>query len=60
MLRNLHASGHTLREVATAMGISPPYLSDLTRGNRLVDQEIERRFKNAIKQLDQQPQPSAK
>jgi predicted transcriptional regulator len=41
----------SLTAVAKAMGYSPPYLSDLERGNRRWNTELVRKFNQAIKTL---------
>lgn len=39
----------SLRSVASKLGISPPYLSDLERGNRCFSEEMIARYKEALK-----------
>jgi len=51
LLKKMHRSGYSLRAIADKMGMSPPYLSDLTRGNRVVSPEMEARFNSALKRL---------
>lgn len=41
--------GFSLKEVASRMGISMPYLSDLERGNRRWSDNLTDLFENAIK-----------
>ncbi len=42
-------AGHSLRFVSRAMGIKPPYLSDLERGNRAFNEGLIASFKEALK-----------
>lgn len=42
-------SGKSLRDTATAMGITPPYLSDMERGHRAFTDEMVKKFSSAIK-----------
>lgn len=42
-------SGKSLRQVAQAIGISAPYLSDLERGNRCFTEELIHLYQGALK-----------
>jgi transcriptional regulator with XRE-family HTH domain len=49
-LRNMRKeTGISLREVARRMNITPPYLSDLERGNRTWTDELCERFQKALR-----------
>ncbi len=45
-------AGFSLRKVASAMNVSPPYLSDLERGNRAWSLKLSSDFNSALTSLN--------
>jgi transcriptional regulator with XRE-family HTH domain len=47
-VKAIESTGLSRRKFAAVMGISPPYLCDLLKGNRAWDNELAVKFDNAV------------